>query len=135
MRAIAVVLLLGVFLRNFSIFGGMWDASSFSPQAIFYMLGGILELILFSVIAVLVWKDRKSYWGSIVIIASVMGMIEGFTTTGCRLLISDIFALPRDIHMCDWKFGFSFQGWRLTFYLIYLASWGLWGYKNANKSA
>jgi hypothetical protein len=116
-KFIAVALLLGVFLRHFSIWGGLWT-ESFSPQAIFYMLGGMWEAILCAVGFLFALPLKRGFWRNLIFVAMGIGMIEGLTTTGCRYFIADIFSVPKNIDLCDYLSGFHFQAWRLGMYLV-----------------
>ena len=100
------------------------------------MLGGAWEAILCAVIGFIMLNANRSFWRDLVLIACVIGIIEGSTTTGCRALITNIFAVPKDVDLCDYLTGFHFQAWRLTLYLLFIAAWTFFGRKrNATKPA
>jgi hypothetical protein len=100
--SIATVLLLGVFVRYFSHF---WLPDWYSPQAWFYMLGGVLEVVLFGTILYLISEFPVSLWKTLAKIALAIGIAQGTTTPVCRVLTKNINAVPKDVNLCDYYFG------------------------------
>jgi hypothetical protein len=101
-NAIATILILGVFVRWFSHF---WLSDWYSPQAWFYMLGGVLEVVLCGVIYYLISSFPVSLAKTLVRIAMAIGMVQGATTPIGRLLTKDINAVPKDVNLIDYYFG------------------------------
>lgn len=103
MRVIAALLVIGVFLRHNS---AKWLAGDFTPQAIFYMLGGVWEAILCATVLVFTAAMRPSIWRFVMQAAMVIGILEAVQMPVCRLMISDIRAVPPGMSLCDFVAGF-----------------------------
>lgn len=116
MKALAFILLIGVFVRHSA---HNWLLSDgYSPAAIYYMLGGMWEATLCLVLAWVAYGYRYSIWRGILTAALFIGALEGFQTTGCRLAITDIKAVPRGANLCDYATGFPVGAVTTSVYLL-----------------
>ncbi len=116
MRAIAIILLLAVFIRHGSI-NWLADASGAEPWAVNYILGGAEEAALALMIAVLLLAYRAGIWRNLGLGACVISVIEGTQIAGCSLLISDIRDVPSGWSLCEYLAGFQFGMALVTAYL------------------
>jgi len=116
-KALAFVLLLGVFLRHNS---GNWLASvsGLSPAAMFYILGGMWEVTLCALLLWLVAAYPWSLWQGIASAGLLIGVAEGFQVFACRLAITDIKAVPRGANLCDFATGFPVGAVTTSIYLL-----------------
>jgi hypothetical protein len=116
---IACALLLGVFIRHEGIY---WiaGASGYTPQATAYMLGGMLEALLWAVVLTFARGFEDSIWRDLMLTASTIGILEGLQTTGCRLAVSDISRVPRGTSLCEFVVGFQIGHTMFAVYLLFV---------------
>ena len=123
MKAIASLLLLGVFIRHDAV---TWIASTvgMTPAAIFYILGGIWEAILCAVLLMIFWVAKKSIWRNLAIAAMLIGILEATQVSVCRMAISDIRAVPQGTNLCDFVSGLPI-GISLTCLYFLILCWSV----------
>ncbi len=90
MRWLGPILLMGVFVRHNTSF---W-LPIFSPQAWFYILGGLWEMILCGTLLLMLRQP-------LVIAAAWIGILEGAQVSVCRLSTSNIADVPKGANLCD----------------------------------
>lgn len=119
MKALAFVLILGVFIRHDS---PNWLAalSGMTPAAVFYILGGMWEVVLCTLLLWLVAGYPYTIWQAIASVALLVGISEGFQMFACRLAIVDIKAVPRGQNLCDFATGFPVGAVTTSLYLLAL---------------
>ena len=76
MRAVALVLIVGVFARYDAV-NMLSQMFGMSPPAIYYILGGLWESALAAVILLLSYQMRECIWRRIIRAATIIGIIEG----------------------------------------------------------
>lgn len=100
MKPLAILLLVGVFVRHGSA-GWLADLTGFPVKGIFYILGGLWEAVLCTVIlAVLAAERNYTIWTRLAMLACVAGAIEGAQMGVCRALTSDVSAVPAGANLC-----------------------------------
>lgn len=91
MKWLGPVLLVGIFARhNLS-----WTLPGYNPQAWFYMLGGMLEILLCSILLLTLPAQpliKAAMW---------IGILEGGQLAVCRLATLDIASVPKNVNLCD----------------------------------
>ncbi len=122
MRFLAFVLLIGVALRHM---GASWLAPVFGmPVAgMFYVLGGLWEVVLCAVVLLLLHQQPKSVWRNLAFSAAYIGVIEGSMIAGCRVMISDMSLVPKGMNLCDFVTGLPVAATLGAMYVLILA-WG-----------
>ena len=117
MKALAFVLLLGVFIRHDS---ANWLASitGLTPAAMFYILGGLWEFTLCSLLLFMVLGYPYTLWRGLASAGLVIGVLEGFQIFACRLAIADIGAVPMGANLCDFSTGFPVGAVMTSLYLF-----------------
>ncbi len=113
MRAIAIVLVVGVFLAHDAA-NWIADGSRFTPAAVFYMLHGAWEATLSALLLAVLVVVKASMWRDLAVAALVISIVEALQMTACRLAISDIKAVPRGVSLCDYATGLPVHGVLLT---------------------
>jgi hypothetical protein len=90
MKWLGPILLVGVFVRH--------DTSSwlpgYTPAAWFYILGGVWEMILCTVLLLFLRTP-------LAVAALWIGVLEGAQISACRLLTKDYSAVPKWQNLCD----------------------------------
>ena len=117
MRALAIVLLLGVFVRHDTA-NWLADESRFSAAAWFYMLGGAWEVMLCGLLLWAVMGYPSSLWRNLAAAALMIGISEGAQIAGCRLAVDNIVAIPPGINMCDYVVGMPVGAVMTSLYLL-----------------
>lgn len=108
MKWIGPVLLVGVFARH----NLAWSLPGYNPQAWFYMLGGLWEILLCSILLLTLPALP------LVRVAISIGILEGAQVTLCRLATTG--PLPKG-NLCDALLGFPLGPWLTGFYIILIA--------------
>ena len=123
MKWIASILLLGVFIRH--------DAVTFiahqvgwTPAAIFYLLGGLWEVVLCAAIALFALTTHVSIWRELILAAMAIGILEGSQVFICRLCVKDIRAVPPGTNLCDYVTGLP-VGVSLTCLYFLILCWSV----------
>lgn len=119
MRALAIILLVGVFLRHDTA-NWLADGSTFSAGAWFYVLGGAWEVMLCGLLLWAVMGYPWTIWRGISSAALLIGMSEGAQIAGCRLAIDDIKAVPIGANLCDHATGLPVGAVMMSGYLLLL---------------
>ena len=119
-RWIALALLLGVFIRHYTAWW-LADGTYLSPQAMFYILGGAWETILCLVVLGALFMVERSVWRYIAGVAMVVGALEGAQIAVCRVAITDISTVPKNINLCDYLIGLPLGPTLAALYLIAIA--------------
>ena len=117
MKAFAVALLVGVFLRHGSA-NWLSDGSSLSAAAWFYILGGAWEFTLCALLLWVVMGYRWTIWRGLCTAALVIGMLEAAQVSVCRLAISDIRAVPVGVSLCDYATGMPMGAVMMSLYVL-----------------
>jgi hypothetical protein len=106
-RWLGPILLVGVFLRHDT---SQW-LPGYSPQAWFYVLGGLWEIALCVVVLVAL--------PGIPLLTAAMwiGVLEGSQISTCRLLTADITAVPKGSNLCDHLTGLPIGATMTALYL------------------
>ena len=132
MRWIAVILLVGVFTRHNT---ALWLASgsSLSPQAVFYILGGVWEIVLCGVLAAILLAAERTLWRYLALVAVTVGIAEASQMSVCRLAISDIARLAPDQNLCDYLTGLPVGATLTALYLLAIA-YGVGKYLRARRA-
>ena len=117
MKQLAIVLLLGVFIRHDT---ANWIAASsgMSPAAVFYILGGAWEFVLCGLLLWAVCGYYWTIWSGLASAALVIGMIEGAQVSLCRLAIQDIRSVPQGTNLCDYVTGLPVGAVLTTVYVL-----------------
>jgi len=120
LRWIAIVLLVGVFIRHWTAW---WLAQGtyLSPQAMFYILGGAWETVLCLVVLGALCMVEPSVWRYIAAAAMTVGALEGFQIAACRAVITDITVVPKSVNLCDYLIGLPLGFAMAALYLIAIA--------------
>ena len=105
MKWFTALLLVGVFVRHdaVNLIAGWVDMT---PAAVFYILGGFWEAILCGVIFLIAIHAKPSIWRVLLEIAMAIGILEGLEVSVCRIGITDIYAVPAGVNLCDYLTGF-----------------------------
>jgi len=105
MRAIAILLMVGVFLRHYSgwLFAGFLDISR---SVWFYIFGGLWEVTLCACLLSIFWGLPRGRWRNIGIAAMLVGIIEAAQMPTCALIVRDMSLVPRGSNLCDFAAGF-----------------------------
>ncbi len=106
MKWLGPLLLVGVFLRHNT--SGWFPA--YSPQAWFYILGGLWEMILCAVLFLFLRAP-------LAIAALWIGILEGAQVSICRLLTADISQVPKGANLCDHLTGLPIGATMTALYL------------------
>lgn len=105
-RWLAIAALLVVFVRHSS---AHWIASvsGFTPQAVNYILAGLLEAFQWTALGLLLaWAFTWGAWRNLAIACCWIGISEGLQTAGCRVAIGpDISVVPRGANLCEHLLG------------------------------
>lgn len=117
MKAIAVLLILGVFIRHVAV---NWLDLGLSTTALFYTFGGAWESILCLTILVLISAARESIWKSLIQFAMIVGSLEGAQIAVCRPFVHDLSKVPAGVDLCDYLLGFPFGKAVMVFYFLVL---------------
>ena len=117
MRALAIVLLVGVFARHDTA-NWLADGSRLSPAAWFYVLGGAWEALLCALMLWSVLGYPPALWRNLAAAALVIGISEGAQVATCRLAVEDIRAIPPGINMCDYVAGMPVGAVLTSVYLL-----------------
>lgn len=126
MRAVAILLLLGVFVAHDTA-NWLSEHSRFTPPAIFYMLQGAWSVVLSCIVLMFFWAARKCIWRTLAIAAMVISICEGLQVTGCRFMVKDIWNVPPGTNMCDYATGLPVGTVATILYLVILA-WVIGGW-------
>jgi hypothetical protein len=110
-RAIAILLLLGVFLRHDTAFN-VSDATGWTPGGVFYVSGALWEMLLCALLLFLIWNYRSSVWRHLGIAAGFIGIFEAAMMGACQMAITT--RPPPNTFQCDHVTG-------LPIFLITLA--------------
>ena len=108
MKWLGPILLIGVFLRHNT---AMW-LPGYSPQAWFYILGGLWEIVLCAAPLTFVRAP-------IAVVALWIGILEGAQVSTCRLLTSDITKVQGNL--CDSLTGLPIGATMTGLYVILIA--------------
>ena len=120
LRWIAFVLLIGVFIRHWTAWW-LAEGTYLSPQAMFYILGGVWETILCLVILGALCMVERSVWRYIAGIAMIVGALEGAQIAVCRAVTVDISIVPKHVNLCDYLIGLPLGATLAALYLIAIA--------------
>jgi hypothetical protein len=101
-RAIAVLLVLGVFLRHDTAFR-IADATGWSPGGIFYVSGALWEILLCALVLFFIWNYRASLWRSLGLAAMGIGIAEAAMSAACQMAITG--RPPPNTTQCDFVTG------------------------------
>lgn len=99
MKALAVLLLVGLFMRHGSA-GWIADLTNFPVKGIFYILGGYWEAILCAVILGFIALQDDGLWSRLAVLACLAGILEGLQMSICRTLTADISKVPEGVSLC-----------------------------------
>ena len=104
MRAVAIILIVGVFLVHD---GENWLAhgTRFSPAAVFYMLQGAWTVVLSACLLLFMLSAVPTVWRNLASAALVISIVEGSLIPVCRLAVTDIKAVPSGVSLCDYVTG------------------------------
>ena len=125
MKAIAILLLLGVFLRHDTAFK-IAELTGWSPSGVFYVEGALLEILLLGLLALFIWYSRSA-WRSLAIATCGVGMLEAAMMATCQMLIKS--RPPANMTQCDYVTGWPISAVTTTIYallLAWLAGFLLW---------
>lgn len=105
MKWLAILLLLGVFIRHDA---ANWLAGSISPAGWFFLLGGLWEALLCTLLLAVVLQ-QPGPWRALSVAALVIGIVEALQMSVCRLVISPAAyeAMPNGSNICDYLLGFQ----------------------------
>lgn len=117
MRWLAIVLLLGVFIRHDTSFLAS-NLTSLTPGAWFTVMGGLWEVVL--CLALLLWVRSVPLAAA----ALLVGILEGAQISVCRAMIIDISAVPPKADLCDYVTGWPI-GFLMTFAEIGVVGWAI----------
>ena len=117
MRAVALVLIVGVFARYDAV-NMLSQMFGMSPPAIYYILGGVWEAVLSAVILLLTYQMRECIWRRIIRAAMLIGIIEGTQSSVCRVAFRDIRAVPQGTDLCDYVTGLPFGSVVMSVYFL-----------------
>jgi hypothetical protein len=117
MKWIAGLLLVGVFFRHSA---HTWLAGTMGIPVAgwFYVLGGVWEVLLCAVLALMFGAMREDRWARVAFAAMLIGIAEGAQMAGCRLMIEDMSKLPRGVNICDAATGLPIGAAFFSLYLI-----------------
>lgn len=115
MRWLACALLLGVCIRHFS---NHWFNSYLGVKWWFYVMGGLWEALLCSVLAAVVWQAKETKWRWAALYALMIGISEALQMAICRVLIFDISKMPIGTNTCDFVTGLQMTATINTLYLL-----------------
>lgn len=118
MRFIASILLLGAFVRHDAA-GILAPIFGLTPAWMFYILSGIWEALLCSVILVLALQMRFSIWRQFIVSAMWIGIIEATEIPVCSVAAG----FKNDtggLNLCDYAFGFPFGKVVMVLYFLVL---------------
>ena len=117
MRAVALVLIVGVFARYDAV-NMLSQMFGMSPPAIYYILGGLWESALAAVILLLSYQMRECIWRRIIRAATIIGIVEGTQASVCRVAVRDIRAVPQGVDLCDYVTGLPFGSVVMSVYFL-----------------
>lgn len=120
MKTIAAILLIGVLVRH-GAYNGLAAISSYSPAAWFYILGGLWEVALCSIIMMMA-LEIEGYLRLLISWAMIVGILEGAEIAVCRLPIDNIALVPRGTNLCDYAFNLPVGAAQAGTYLISICS-------------
>jgi len=100
---IAAILLCSLAVRHYQI-RELANFFGFSVYAMNYMLDGVLDVVLVSVIAFLVW-GYKGVARFLILTGCVWAALEGVQVSGCRFFANMSHA-PAQGNLCDYLLGF-----------------------------
>jgi len=123
MRLIAFALLLGVFIRH-NTYAILSQQTGMTEPWVFYVLGGLWEVVLCSVLLMIFWAMRPSIWKNLAIAAMAIGILEGAQVFVCRLCVKDIYAVPPGTNLCDYVSGLPI-GVSLTCLYFLILCWSV----------
>ena len=105
-RWLGSILLVGVFLRHNSSF----SLPGYSPQAWFYILGGLWEVVLCFLLLrfITIPLGIAALW---------IGILEGAQVSVCRLATQDITQIPKSANLCDILSGLPIGATMTALYL------------------
>jgi hypothetical protein len=129
-RAIAVLLVLGVFLRHDTAFK-VADMTGWSPGGVFYVSGALWEIVLCALLLFFIWNYRASLWRSLGIAAAFIGMAEASMMATCQMAITG--RPPPNTTQCDFVTGLPV--FAVTFAVeMAVLFWiiGAWAWKNGD---
>lgn len=98
MRAIAVLLVVGVFLRHDTPFR-IAAMTGWTPGGIFYVAGAMWEALLCALLLFFIWNYRASIWRSLGIAAAFIGIAEAAMSAACQMTITS--QPPPNTFQCD----------------------------------
>ena len=107
MKWLGPILLVGVFVRHNT---SHW-LTGYSPQAWFYVLGGLWEVVLCLTLL-------RFVTAPLAISALWIGILEGAQVATCRLLTADISAVPKNANLCDALTGLPIGATMTGLYLL-----------------
>jgi len=118
-RWLGSVLIVAIFARH----NLAWSLPGYNPQAWFYVLGGLLEIILCSTLLLTLPPQpliKAAMW---------IGILEAAQVSVCRLATTG--PIPRDANLCD-----ALTGWPIGF-LLTVVEFGVvcWAIKRSWRSA
>lgn len=109
-------LLVATFLRHFT---SEWLAagSSFSPAAVFYMLGGVYEVALAALALPVLIVIKPSVWRGLGFLALGVMAVEGLQVATCRFFLK----AATHANQCDVLTGLPVEKTTVTFYAMVAA--------------
>ena len=107
MRWLAIILLLGVFIRHDTSFLAS-SLTPLTPGSWFTVMGGLWEIVLCMAIL------RTVPSTPLLTAAMLIGISEGAQISVCRIAITDISAVPPKADLCDYVTGLPI-GFLMTF--------------------
>jgi len=119
MRALALALLLGVFLAHDSA-NLIAEGTKYSPAAVFYMLQGAWSAMLAACLLLFILNEHPSIWRRVAVAAMGIAIFEGLEIPVCRLLVDDIMNVPSRTTMCNYVTGLPVSQVTLSLEIIAL---------------
>lgn len=86
MKAVAAILLLGVFLRHDTAFL-LSGWTGMTPSGVFYVLGGAWEFTLCAVLLAILWHAKRDVWATLALAGLAIGMVESFMIVACKMAL------------------------------------------------
>lgn len=86
MRVLVFVLGIALFIRHDTAFT-LARLAEMTPAAVFYLLGGALEIVLCVIILLLAAAQRESVWRSLLLALCCIGIVEGAMISGCKIAV------------------------------------------------
>lgn len=124
MKFLGVFLTILVLVRHDTAYA-LGEVLSLSPRAAYYVLGGIQETVLWTLVATFILSYRNSIWRSLALGACVIGIVEGLMIPICRVALKG----RNTGDVCDFVTGLPIGGTMVAVYTLvicwYLARWKL----------